>query len=288
MTHHRRRPPLRLAGRRGRLARRSADALASLLDELGGKIETGVRVRIAGDLPPADVVLLDLAPGADRRGSSATGCRPGSPAPTAVPPRPGAFKVDFAIEGGVPWTNQACGRAGTVHLGGTFAEIAAAERDIAAGGCRSGRSCSSASSTSPTRRARPATSTRSRPTPTCPHGYTGDATEAIIAPDRAVRARLPRADRRPRRAARRPQTRRRQPQLRRRRHRHRRQHRAPARLRARASRSTRTRTGIPGVYLCSAATPARRRRPRHVRLQRRRLRPAPPPDPTPHLAEPEP
>src|SRR5699024_475231 len=46
---------------------------------------------------------------------------------------PGAFKVDFAIERGVPWTVDAARRAGTVHLGGTFAEIAAAERDISAG-----------------------------------------------------------------------------------------------------------------------------------------------------------
>ena len=43
---------------------------------------------------------------------------------------PGAFKVDLAVEGGVPWTNPACRRAGTVHVGGTFEEIAAAEREI--------------------------------------------------------------------------------------------------------------------------------------------------------------
>jgi phytoene dehydrogenase-like protein len=43
---------------------------------------------------------------------------------------PGAFKVDFAVEGGVPWANEACRRAGTVHCGGTIEEIAAAERDV--------------------------------------------------------------------------------------------------------------------------------------------------------------
>ena len=43
---------------------------------------------------------------------------------------PAAFKVDFAVEGGVPWTNEHCRRAGTVHVCGTFEEIAAAERDI--------------------------------------------------------------------------------------------------------------------------------------------------------------
>ena len=46
---------------------------------------------------------------------------------------PGVVKVDLAIEGPVPWSNPDCGRAGTVHLGGTSGEIATTERDIAAG-----------------------------------------------------------------------------------------------------------------------------------------------------------
>jgi phytoene dehydrogenase-like protein len=108
-------------------------ALAALLLDLGGKIETGTPVRTASQLPPADVTLFDLAPQAvaavlaDR-----------------LPPRvarayrrfrhaPGAFKVDFAVEGGVPWTHPDVSRAGTVHLGGDFAEIAATEREIHAG-----------------------------------------------------------------------------------------------------------------------------------------------------------
>jgi phytoene dehydrogenase-like protein len=43
---------------------------------------------------------------------------------------PGAFKVDLAVRGGVPWVNEHCRKAGTVHVGGTFAELVAAERDI--------------------------------------------------------------------------------------------------------------------------------------------------------------
>jgi phytoene dehydrogenase-like protein len=43
---------------------------------------------------------------------------------------PGAFKVDLAVEGGVPWTNESCRRAGTVHAAGPFEEIVAAERDV--------------------------------------------------------------------------------------------------------------------------------------------------------------
>jgi phytoene dehydrogenase-like protein len=46
---------------------------------------------------------------------------------------PGAFKVDFAVEGGVPWTAEPARRAGTVHLGGPLAEVAATEREIQAG-----------------------------------------------------------------------------------------------------------------------------------------------------------
>ncbi|GGY13106.1 phytoene desaturase family protein [Streptomyces anandii] len=114
-------------------SRAITDALAALLADLGGGIETGVRVRSMADLPPADVVLFDLAP---RAVADILGDR--LPGRTARAYRrfrhgPGAFKVDFAVEGGVPWTNGSARRAGTVHLGGTYAEIARAERLIHAG-----------------------------------------------------------------------------------------------------------------------------------------------------------
>ena len=104
-----------------------ADSLAAELRARGGSIETGVRVT---ELPDAEVVVLDLAP---IRVAEIAGDR--LPARVARAYRryrhgPGAFKVDFAVEGGVPWTNDACRRAGTVHCGGTFEEIAAAERDV--------------------------------------------------------------------------------------------------------------------------------------------------------------
>lgn len=105
-------------------------ALASVLREHGGTIECGVRVRTLGELPKADAVVLDLAPGAvaDLAGERL----PGRVARAYRRYRhgPGAFKVDLAVEGGVPWTNDACRRAGTVHCGGPFEEIAAAERDV--------------------------------------------------------------------------------------------------------------------------------------------------------------
>jgi phytoene dehydrogenase-like protein len=109
------------------------NAMVTLLGELGGKIETGVRVQTASQLPPADITLFDLAPEAvvgilgDRlpRRISRTYRR--------FRHAPGAFKVDFAVEGGVPWANPDARRAGTVHVVGDYREVAAAERDVHAG-----------------------------------------------------------------------------------------------------------------------------------------------------------
>jgi phytoene dehydrogenase-like protein len=114
-------------------SRAITDALAALLAELGGRIETGVQVRSTADLPPADAVLFDLAP---RAVADILGDRlPGRVARAyrRFGHGPGAFKVDFAVEGGVPWRSEPARRAGTVHVGGTYAEVAAAERTVWAG-----------------------------------------------------------------------------------------------------------------------------------------------------------
>ncbi|WP_370248008.1 phytoene desaturase family protein [Nocardioides sp.] len=108
-------------------------ALASLLESLGGEIHTGVRVTSMAQLPPADVVLLDLTPTAalelldDRL--------PAGPARAYRRWRygPAAFKLDLVVRGGVPWTAPQVRRAGTVHVGGTLEQIAAAEASVAAG-----------------------------------------------------------------------------------------------------------------------------------------------------------
>ncbi|MGW1680976.1 phytoene desaturase family protein [Saccharopolyspora sp. NPDC002376] len=114
-------------------SRAITDALAGLLIDLGGEIETGALVRSAADLPTAGVTMFDLAP-------TAVANILGDRLPTRIAREyrrfrygPGVFKVDFAVEGGVPWTAESAGRAGTVHLGGTFAEIAATEREIHVG-----------------------------------------------------------------------------------------------------------------------------------------------------------
>lgn len=106
------------------------DALLAALVEFGGKVEVGVHITSASQLPPADVTLFDLAPThvADILGNRlprlvARGLR-------RFRYGPGVFKVDFAVDGGVPWTNPDAARAGTVHLGGDFAEIASTEREV--------------------------------------------------------------------------------------------------------------------------------------------------------------
>jgi phytoene dehydrogenase-like protein len=111
-------------------SRAITDALASVLSEHGGRIETGQRVTSFDELGGADVVVFDLAPGAV---AEIAGER--LPAGVARAYRryrhgPGAFKLDLAVEGGVPWANESCRRAGTVHAAGTFEEIAIAERAI--------------------------------------------------------------------------------------------------------------------------------------------------------------
>jgi phytoene dehydrogenase-like protein len=155
-------------------------ALAALLHDLGGKIETGVRVTSASQLPPADVTMFDLTPGAV---AGILGDRLPSRIHRAYRRYrhgPGAFKVDFAVEGGVPWTNAGARRAGTVHLGGTYAEVAATEREIHAGRLpeRPFVLVGQQYLADPDRSVGDV-----HPLWTyahVPHGYTGDATEAII------------------------------------------------------------------------------------------------------------
>jgi len=158
-----------------------ADALGSDIEQHGGTIETGHRVTAVGDLPPCDVLMLDVSPSiaADILGDR-------------LPPRvarayrrfrhgPGAFKVDFAVEQGVPWRALAAHQAGTVHLGGDSDEVIANERAVHRG-------------TMPERPfvlvgqqylADPGRSVGDvHPLWTyahVPQGYAGDATEAIVA-----------------------------------------------------------------------------------------------------------
>ena len=95
------------------------DALAERLSSLGGEIVTSSTVD---ELPRADVVLCDLAPREFSRIARLADYA------SSFRQAPAAFKVDWALDGPIPWSSEACRRAGTVHVGGRFAEIAESER----------------------------------------------------------------------------------------------------------------------------------------------------------------
>ena len=108
-------------------------ALVSLLESRGGRVETGVEVTSLEETDEADLVLLDVSPAAAARLAGPRIPSRVSRALDRFRPGPGSFKVDFAIEGPVPWTDEASSRAGTVHLGGGLDEIAATEAQIQRG-----------------------------------------------------------------------------------------------------------------------------------------------------------
>ncbi|MDH5616973.1 MAG: NAD(P)/FAD-dependent oxidoreductase, partial [Acidimicrobiia bacterium] len=100
-----------------------ADALASVFRELGGTIETNRHVRDLDDMSPVGTVLFDTGP-------RAMATIAGERLSTRVGRRyrnyrhgPGVFKVDYALDGPVPWTAPDCRKAGTLHVGGTADEI---------------------------------------------------------------------------------------------------------------------------------------------------------------------
>ena len=104
------------------------DAMAAYLRTLGGEIRTGWWVRSLDELPPADATLLDVTPAqlvamagdrlGGRYGRRMRRWRYG----------PASFKVDYATSDPIPWSDPAVSRAATVHVGGTFEEIAESER----------------------------------------------------------------------------------------------------------------------------------------------------------------
>lgn len=105
-----------------------ADALAAYLLELGGEVRTDHEVSSLREVPRARAVLFDVSPRQLVRIA-------GEELPHRYRKRllryrhgPGVFKVDWALDGPVPWANEDCGRAGTVHIGGTLDEMAESER----------------------------------------------------------------------------------------------------------------------------------------------------------------
>lgn len=111
-------------------AQRLSDALAAYLRSLGGEIVTGTPVTNIDDLPRARAVLCDLSPApllriagqhfSPRFRRSLERYRYGT----------GVFKMDWALDAPIPWKDPRVASAGTVHVGGTLAEVAASEQDV--------------------------------------------------------------------------------------------------------------------------------------------------------------
>jgi phytoene dehydrogenase-like protein len=110
-----------------------ARAMAAYFESLGGKIETNTPVNTLSQLPETRAVLFDLTP----RQVLAIAGEKFSPHYQNQLKRfrygPGVFKIDWALDGPIPFTNEHCRRAGTVHIGGTLEEIAHGERETWAG-----------------------------------------------------------------------------------------------------------------------------------------------------------
>jgi phytoene dehydrogenase-like protein len=115
-------------------SQRIADALSAYVRELGGEIVTDHSVASFRELPRARVYLFDTSPRQLAR--IAAELLPAGYIARLERYRygPGAFKLDFALSEPIPWRAQACARAGTVHLGGTMAELASSERVVGEGG----------------------------------------------------------------------------------------------------------------------------------------------------------
>ena len=107
-----------------------ADALRNCLLDLGGQIKTGYSVASLDDLPTATNIFLDVTPRQMARIARKRLAPDYYKKMVEYPYGPGIFKVDWALSGPVPWKAEACLRAATVHVGGTFEEIAESENSV--------------------------------------------------------------------------------------------------------------------------------------------------------------
>jgi phytoene dehydrogenase-like protein len=114
-------------------SQRITDALVGLLSSLGGQIVTGRRVTSLDELPTARAVLFNTTPKEMIRIA-------GQRLPAGYRHRlerfrygPGVFKLDWALDGPVPWAAESCRQAATVHVGGQLEEIAESEAAVGRG-----------------------------------------------------------------------------------------------------------------------------------------------------------
>ena len=116
------------------LVRGGSQQLASQMADIvvagGGSVEVGRMITSLDQLPQARVVLLDVMPDAAERIAAGRLNAGAKRRLGRWRSGPGVFKVDWALDGPIPWRDSASSRAGTVHVGGTFEEIASAEQSV--------------------------------------------------------------------------------------------------------------------------------------------------------------
>ncbi|MCF2573528.1 phytoene desaturase family protein [Brevibacterium sp. UCMA 11754] len=160
---------------------RITSAMESLLLTLGGRVETGHRIDDARELAAVDVLMLNTGPAEAARIAGASLPRRAVRGLKRWKNGPAAFKLALAVDGGIPWSYDPSRRAGTVHLSGTYEETAFAESETARGRMpeRPFVLLAQQHLADPTRG-------RGSVVPIdcyahVPAGFTGDATEAILA-----------------------------------------------------------------------------------------------------------
>jgi phytoene dehydrogenase-like protein len=109
-----------------------AGALAARFIELGGEIEVGRTVKSVDDLD-APMAFLDVMPPAAYEMARDRISRTNTRGLSRWKPGPGIFKIDWALDGPIPWSDPLSSQAATVHLGGRYAEVASAERAVSRG-----------------------------------------------------------------------------------------------------------------------------------------------------------
>jgi phytoene dehydrogenase-like protein len=107
--------------------------MGSYLRGLGVDFVTGQRITALSQLPSCRAVMFDTNPG--QLASIAGEALPAGYRRRLSKYRygPGVFKIDWALDGPIPWRDPRCLQASTVHLGGSFEEIAAAEAAVGRG-----------------------------------------------------------------------------------------------------------------------------------------------------------
>ena len=245
----------RLADPARRGAAHGRCAASATCSSLGGQIATEQRGRPRSTSCPAPrgAARPDPAPGAAWRadacaaaiGASSSGYRYG----------PGVFKIDWALDGPIPWTAHDCRAAGTVHLGGTLAEIAAVERAVWRGRHAAGRSCCWRSRACSIRAARRPGKHTAWAYCHVPNGSTRRHDARDRGADRALRARVRRDASSPAPRARAAEMEAYNAELRRRRHQRRRRRTCASCGRAPPRGGCPYSTPDPRLFLCSSSTP---------------------------------